>query len=122
MDHEKARLLKIANEIAYYCFNLGAENLHIDILNKAEHYEISLKCEVPTISEASIEKLKQELETPRRQEVEEYLYELAGESQGFRELNLVGMMIDQVEVIYEKPQFKITMYRNKEVKIKGYKL
>lgn len=113
MDHEKSRLLKIANEIAYYCYSLGADSMCINIINKETSYEISLKCDIKYLPKDEIEKLQQGLEVPRRHEVEEYLYELAGESEGFRELSLVGMMIDQVEITYDKPQFNIIMYRNK---------
>ncbi|WP_156943671.1 hypothetical protein [Alkaliphilus transvaalensis] len=114
MDHEKARLLKIANEIAFYCYNLGADNMNINILNKEDYYEISLKCDIDNLPKNELEKLQQDLDVPRRHEVEEYLYELAGESQGFRELSLVGMMIDKVKIAYENRQFMITLYRNNE--------
>ncbi len=113
MDYEKPKLLKIANEIAFFCLNIGAEKLHIDLSIKEKTNEVSLRCQLDNITEEELEKLQQTLEVPRREDVEDYFWELAGESESARELSLVGMLIDKVEISYTKPHFKIIMNRNK---------
>jgi hypothetical protein len=45
--------------------------------------------------------------------MEEFYWELTGESDHDSELSIVGMMIDKVEFIHENESLKIILYRYK---------
>ncbi len=111
---EKLKILKIVNELAIHCMALGATNLQItltNIENKEKKKKAHLECSILNVDEMEIKKLKEQLEVPRQEEFEDYLWELAGESLDYSTLNLVGMIIDDVHIVYENSILKITIYR-----------
>ncbi|MBM7615666.1 hypothetical protein [Alkaliphilus hydrothermalis] len=113
MDHVKSRLLKISSEIAFFAFDLGAESLQINIANNQKAYEITIECHIEGLVEDKLKDLEEQLDVPRREDIEEYLWELLGEDEESRELSLVGMMIDEVKISYNRPLLNIKMFRNK---------
>ncbi len=113
MDHEAVRMLKIVNELTNFSFKLGASQLQIDLKDIDDRLELIFQCNTKENVDKLIEDLKSSLDTPRQEQVEEYLWEMVGEGEVFDELNLVGMMIDDNEVIYNDNKLMIRVERRK---------
>ena len=107
------RTLKIVNELTNFTFRVGARHLQIDLKDIDDRTEIVLQCDTNEEAEELIQELKISLDTPRQEQVEEYLWEMVGESEIYDELNLVGMMIDYNEVIYNNNKLMIKVHRIK---------
>lgn len=111
MEQDKLKILKIINELSVHCMNLGAIDLHVTIPNVKKKDEIHLQCTIHQLDSEEIEKLNERLGVPRQEEFEDYLWELAGGSVDYRELTLVGMMIDKAVISYKDTILKISIYR-----------
>ena len=107
------RVLKIVNELTNYSFKLGARHLQIDLKDEADRVELVVQCNTADAVDELIKELKVSLDTPRQEQVEEYLWEMVGESETYEELNLVGMMIDYNEVTYNDNKLTIKVQRIK---------
>ncbi len=88
-----------------YCYSHGSYNVHIDINKKNKKIIIFIKAEINYISEENIEILKKSLNSPRLHEMEEYYWNLTGDTDTGSELTLVGMMIDEATVNYEDGKY-----------------
>ncbi len=113
MDHEAIRMLKIVNELTNFSYKLGASQLQIDLKEIEDRLEIIFQCNTKENVDELIVDLKSSLDMPRQEQVEEYLWEMVGEGEGYDELNLVGMMIDKNEVVYTDNKLMIRVERRK---------
>ncbi|TDO78333.1 hypothetical protein DFR79_1281 [Halanaerobium saccharolyticum] len=104
--------IKLIGELAAFVFKAGGDEFDVSFKEKNEGIEITIKSKLKDITPDQLETLKG-LYTPRQSEVEDYYWELAGESDNYQELTLVGMMIDRAEYSYENGLLKITVYRHK---------
>ncbi len=104
--------IKLIGELAAFVFKAGGNEFDVNFKEKDQEIEITIKSKLKDVTSAQLETLKG-LYTPRQSEVEDYYWELAGESGTFQELTLVGMMIDRAEFSYENEILKITVYRHK---------
>ncbi|MGH4122253.1 MAG: hypothetical protein ACREV6_04920 [Clostridium sp.] len=100
MKHTHQRNIKIVNELMGYCYNHGSENVHIDISKEDEKVIIFIRAQISTISKEDLELLERSLTAQRCHEMEEYYWNLTGDSDSYSELTLVGMMIDEAHIIY----------------------
>lgn len=114
MNHEAARISKIVNELTNFCIRIGAKHMQIDLKDTDGKTELVVQCDTKGRVEEFIEDLKASLASPRQEQVEEYLWEMVGESESYDELNLVGMMLDYSEVSYEGNKLIIRAYRKKD--------
>ena len=105
MKHTKQRNIKIVTELLNYCYNHGSQNIHIDINKENENILISIKAEIPSMSQDSLEILETSLNTPRLHEMEEYYWNLTGDTDTGSELLLVGMMINEATVTYTDDKY-----------------
>jgi hypothetical protein len=83
-----------------YCYHHGSFNIHIDVNKKNKQIIIFIRSEISYISNEDLDLLEKSLNTPRLHEMEEYYWNLTGDSDTGVELTLVGMMIDEAHVNY----------------------
>lgn len=112
MKFKLEKNLKILNELISYFHKHGADNLHIDIENTEDTFYCIICGSVPNLKERQLEKLDKILNCPRQHEVEQYYWNLNGESELDGELTLVGMMIDKVEISYENSVLELKVWRS----------
>lgn len=103
--------IKLISELADFVFKAGADEFVVDFKEKDKEIKISIESKIENLDLSYLETLKG-LNTNRQSEVEEYYWELVGESNTSQELTLVGMMIDKAEYSYENDILKITVYRH----------
>ncbi len=109
---ESQKSIKVVSELIAFCFKSNAREIDVNINDKDNEVVIFIKAYIKDMSADLLDKLD-ELNTPRQTQVEEYYWELAGESNQYQELNLVGMMIDQAYIEYEDNWLQITVFRKK---------
>ncbi|MCM0647686.1 hypothetical protein NBE98_04760 [Clostridium swellfunianum] len=114
MKHEKLKISKMVGELMNYLFYMGATNINIDCCENDGYFKIVFTSNFEEESTKKIEKLTKLLKSNKREEIEEYYWALAGDSDVANELSLVGMMVDESKVQYEGRNIKITLYRYKE--------
>ena len=100
MKHINQRNIRIVTELLNYCYSHGSYNIHIDINKKNKKIFIFIKAEISYLSQDSLELLEKSLNAPRLHEMEEYYWNLTGDTDTGSELSLVGMMIDEATVHY----------------------
>ena len=104
--------MKIAGELMSYCHNHGAANFHLDISLGAKSAVIEIKANPEDLSEDDLSWLTKLLNAPRQREVEQDFCELMGEGEDSCELTLIGMLIDESLVKFDKGKIEITLYRH----------
>lgn len=113
MKHNKKRLMKIIDELTMYLFSTGATNINISIEDREDVYVILIKSNYNKDKKEKIVKLIEALKSPRQEEMEEYYWELAGESDVGSEMYLTGMMINIEHVDIDDNMLEISLYKNK---------
>lgn len=111
MKHLRQRNISLLSEFTSYLVNIGCDDIHIDFKTKEDAITISFNALNPNLTEKNIAKLKTLLDTPRRQDIEEYYWELNGNENFYSELSLIGMMIDKAEVSYIDNILKVSLIR-----------
>lgn len=104
--------IKLISELADFVFDAGAGEFVVNYKEEGQETKITIESNIKNLNPSYLETLEG-LNTERQSEVEEYYWELVGESNTSQELTLVGMMIDKAEYSYENDLLKITVYRHK---------
>jgi hypothetical protein len=114
MKQEINKVSKIVSELINFCLNNSAKKIEISIEDKEDRFEILIGTDYIECSKDDVENVKTLLETGRQLEVDEYYWQLTGEDMSDQELSLVGMMVDEAIVNWEKPSMKIKLIRYRE--------
>ncbi len=109
MNSEFKKLGKIADELVTYILQKNSRHVNFDISVSPKISKLVLRFD--TCSETIEELLFETLSQERNIGMEEYAWELLGENDSSRELNLVGMCIDDVTVDHDGEETTITLYR-----------
>ena len=104
---------KLITELAAFVFKAGGSEFDVHFKEKDQEIKITIESRIENLDLSNLRESLKGLNTVRQSEVEEYYWELAGESDTFQELTLVGMMIDRAEFSYKDEILKITVYRYK---------
>lgn len=114
MKHNKQKISKIVDELMTFSFSVGATDINVNVKDEDKHYIIYLKTNYLHSCRDKVSELCKLLECSKREEMEEYYWYLAGESDVDTELSLVGMMIDDCKIRFtEGDHLEITLYRKK---------
>lgn len=88
--------------------------MNIVIEEKDDSYIIIAESNQVECSDEKIEQIKDLLSVQRQSEMDEYYWQLAGEDIKGGEFNLVGMMVDEVNIEFKPPSIRIELVRYKE--------
>jgi len=113
MKHEIKKISKIVDELMTFCFQHECHDMTISVTDKPDYFKIKMIVDNIDVADERVVHLEELLNGGRQLEMEEYCWELAGESDQDTELCLVGMMIDKAEVQYEGNSLSIKLYRYK---------
>lgn len=100
MKHINQRNIKIVDELMSFCYKHGAAKINISISTIDKVVTIMLSSNIKDLDNSVIENIQRLLNTPRCHEMEEYYWELPGDSDTDSELTLVGMMTDEAYINY----------------------
>ncbi len=102
------KVSKIIDELFLYLLKHGYKNIN---LNVNTENDIRIDITVQDLEERIIEKLEERLKDKREVEVEEYGWELMGESDCSNELELIGLLIDSFSYKNEGNSYTLTFIR-----------
>lgn len=108
--------LRIVNELVTYYHKNNCDDIHIDMSTVNNVSYFCILGNVPNLCEKDFELLKDVLNAPRQHEVEQYYWNLGGNTELDCELSLVGAMIDTAEVTYIDNILTIKIKRGCEIK------
>lgn len=119
MNTEITKVQKIIDEIFIYMHKIGGKNIKIMFEEKPDSYIINIKSNFDEKNLKKITRLSKCLCIERQEEMEAYYWELAGNTSYDTELSLVGMMTDDVSIIYSDDVIEIEMLRLKPGVVKA---
>lgn len=114
MRHEVKKIAKIVDELITFFFLRKTHIMGIEIKDLDNSFEIMIKNDCRNINDDEINNIKKLFSVQRQREMEEYYWQLTGEADNDTELNLVGIMIDKVDVSVEENNLIIKLTRYKE--------
>lgn len=113
MRHEIKKISRMADELATFFLEQHAQDISIQIKNTQNQAIIYVKAKPIEDMHAMIELLNDSLSTPRQSEMEEYYWELAGDSDYSNELCIVGSMTDIAKIDFDEHEIRLEIIRNK---------
>ena len=111
MTHEEKKVGKIIEELTMFFFSVGAEHIQTGIDRQENQVIITMESDYDPDREQGLHRLKEFLNEPKNDGMEDIYWELAGSGDPGEssQLLLVGMMLDkaEVEIIPEKVKLKL---------------
>ncbi|MCK8817221.1 universal stress protein, partial [Natroniella sulfidigena] len=101
---------KLVSELMSFYFELGIKEVQVDVEHKPDEVITCIQGQKEDLSSDKVDELDDFLNTARVTQVEEYYWELVGESNRSTELSLIGMITDKAEIEYEDDILKVKIY------------
>ncbi len=116
MRHEEKKISKMSDEITTFFLEHNATDISIHIRYLETESILTIKAKPILEVDSIVQLLQQALSTPRQNEIEEYYWELAGESDESNELCIVGGMADVASIDYDEQnqEIEIELVRYKQ--------
>jgi len=102
---------QIIQELILFLMYHGYKHYQIafDDQGDVETYQVTL----PEISQELVSQMKKEIDLPREESMEAYYFELLGDLDTKEDLELLGVFIDQLEVIKHETNVQLIFKRKK---------
>ncbi len=113
MRHETKKICKIVDELTTLLLKDDTDEVDFKIKKEKDQTLIRITDYNTRYSKSDVDYIRECLSVERQQEVEEYYWQLAGESDNDCELTLVGAMIDEVKIEHRNHNLYIEMIRKK---------
>ncbi len=113
MDHEFKKAGKIIDEIVTHLLRKGHRELNVDL--KLNNNESIFTIKLERVDDDLLKLLDETLNQERDLSIEEYGWELMGESDFSSELNLVGMCLDEFRILKNDDYTEFMLIRNNRV-------
>ena len=111
MKHEAKKIAKIVDEmLTYFLYNYNARS-EILVDPAPGEYRITVTCTGVDMSDEAFAALSQRLVVARQPELEDYYWQLTGETDESSEMSLVGMMCDSIDVTRDGSTITLRMVR-----------
>ena len=113
MTHEEKKIGKIVEELTMFFFGIGADDIKTDIKRKGNQVEILFESNYRHEFAYDLHRLKEYLNEPRNEGLEDIYWELAGAGDPGEtsQLLLVGMMLDRAEVEITDDKVHLHLYK-----------
>ncbi|WP_350344343.1 ATP-binding protein [Proteinivorax tanatarense] len=98
MKSEKSKIQGIVKELVSNSLNADAEEVNVKINNKKEFTKVTVADDGQGMNEDILDKVNGILNQSRRDELEEYYGDLAGNTGSASGLNIVSMLVDKAQV------------------------
>ncbi len=112
MRHEIKKITKIVDEVITFCMcAFGATNTEVSIERAPGEYRVRFLFQGVSINTAELSDLEKTMAVGRNPELEDYYWQLAGETESSNELELIAMMSDSATVEYHDGILNIALTR-----------
>lgn len=112
MRHEIKRICKIVDELTTLLLKNRTGEVDFKIITQADKAIIKIVSYNTPFEDSYIDHLRYTLNRQRQMEMEEYYWQLAGETDEDDEITLVGAMIDSAQVEKRDGHLYIELLRN----------
>ncbi len=112
MKFKLEKSIRIINELIVFFNNHGATDININFISNESNSNYIISAKINPLSQDDLLLLSNTLNLPRQHEVEEYYWNLGGDSEDSSELDLIGMMIDNSTITYENDFLTINLIRD----------
>ena len=114
MQKRNAKIVsRIVDELTNHYLDRDARKIEMSVENLEKQFIMTFKVYDIDYTDEEIEKMSKLLNTPRDRSVEAYYWTLMGESSNEEKLNLIGNMVDKVEIYYTDCCLSLNVYREK---------
>ncbi|MEL7649468.1 MAG: hypothetical protein AAGU76_15340 [Sedimentibacter sp.] len=113
MKYEIQKVTRIADVIIDFYLSHSAKKLDMSIEDLPDKYIMTFEAAEIKCSNKTANDLNKLLSSERQKEVEEVYWQLGSNDVQGEEINLIGMMVDEVKIEYNCPSLKIKMVRKK---------
>ncbi|HAX02898.1 MAG: hypothetical protein A2Y45_05655 [Tenericutes bacterium GWC2_34_14] len=110
-NQEKKIISQLIQEISLFLMHHEYKSYHIEF-NQDDFQEI-FTITVDHIEDELLDFMKTKIKQEREQEIEAYYWELLGDIDSSSELKIMGLFIDDMEVMQTKSSVTIKLYRNR---------
>ena len=113
MIHDEKKIGKIVEELTMFFFSVGADDIKTEINRRGSLVEILFESNYQPEYQYNLHRLKEYLNEPRNEGMEDIYWELAGSGDPGEssQLLLVGMMLDKAEVEIHNDRVKLVLYK-----------
>lgn len=113
MTHEEKKVGKIVEELTMYFFGMGADDIKSEIKRDGLNVEILMESNYKEEYSYNMHRLKEYLNEPRNEGLEDIYWELAGvgDPGEASQLLLVGMMLDRADVTITDEKVYLHLYK-----------
>ena len=113
MKHTRQRHARMAEELILFAYRHGADEINLNIKHNDDSSIITIEANSISLSEDTINTITTLLNVPKCVEMEEYYWNLTGETDMDSELSLIGVMSDEVKLDIKPNYLKIEVIRKK---------
>ncbi len=114
MEHEIKKVAKMIDEIVtYFLYTLECPRFDLNYTRGEDAFRLDFSFHGLDTAAETIEEIRENLSRPRQPELEDYYWQLAGETQDDHELALVSMMTDDVQLDYSGDTLRLRVQRNR---------
>lgn len=111
MRDSKDKVLKIVSELIGLFFSLHIYNHQIDVVYEEEHTVVTIRGSYVELDLHKLERFEELVQVSRQDDLEEYYWNLAGNSH-YPEFILLGTMVDSATVERENHVLTVQVVRN----------
>ncbi|OON99213.1 MAG: hypothetical protein ATN35_00195 [Epulopiscium sp. Nele67-Bin004] len=111
MKRNIKKVSKIVNELTMFLLEHQSTNIKVGVRNFDDKVVITAVAEDIEKMDIAVTNLKKSLSYPRTREIEEYCWELTGESETESGLAIVGSMVDEATIDYDETQLYVQLTR-----------
>jgi hypothetical protein len=113
MKHEIDKVMKLVEEVgAYLLRSFESTTLSVTMRRETNRYYISINCPIHDYEELKLTDLRDKLAQNRSPELEDYYWQLPGNSFDANALRIVPILCDLVTVNFEGGVLTVNMERN----------
>ncbi|MFA9422043.1 MAG: hypothetical protein ACERLG_00580 [Sedimentibacter sp.] len=116
MKYEMQKISRIVDVMMNFYLHHSAKKMNMSIEDDNDKYILIFDANEISCSDALANQLTKLLNIERQREVEEIYWQLGGNDNDGEEINLVGMMVDEVKIDFKCPSLKIKLIRYKDNK------
>ena len=114
MKHVEKRIARMVDELVTFFTAIGGDDISIRLTKKEDQYMLQMTSTYDPAMRKKVDNLYKTLNAPKNQGLEEFYWELAGESAFGHdsELHLIGQMIDSAQIDIEDGLVSIRLYKS----------
>ena len=114
MKHEKKRIIKIIDEIITFLYSIGATDINLKIKDEKDKVTVEFDSDYKKECREKLDFFVHILRnSEKHQELEEYYWELVGESDVDTEISIIRMMVDDIKINIDDDFVNLILTRKK---------